>query len=81
MTKSRAKPNKLFHSKLDEVTMALVRNAWPNWIQRITAEQGEPQQMSMELLQDFVHHMKSRSSKFRGVNLHELKSPQPGTHE
>ena len=79
MTKSRAKPNKLFHSKLDEVTMALVRNAWPNWIQRTSVEQGEPQQMSMDLLQDFVQHLKSRSSKFRGVNLYELKSSQPGT--
>ena len=79
MTKSRAKPNKLFHSKLDDVTMALVRNAWPSWLQRITAEQVEPQQMSMDLLQDFVQLLKSRSSKFRGVNLYELKSTQSGT--
>ena len=79
MPKSRAKHNKIFHSKLDEGSMSIVRNAWPAYLQQLAAEEAEPQQMSMELLQEFVQFLKSKSQKFRGVNLYEMKSSQVGT--
>ena len=79
MPKSRQKLNKIFHSKLDEGTMALIRNGLPTYLQQLADEQAEPQQMSIELLQEFVQFLKSKSQKFRGVNLYEMKTNQTGT--
>ena len=33
----------------------------------------------MELLRDFVDYLKTKSSRFHGINIYELKSTQAGT--
>jgi len=79
MPKARAKPNKLFHNKLSENTMAYIKQEFPDWLQDYKQRRGEPTAMSMGLIQDFVEHLMPKSSRFKDVNVFEMKCGQTGT--
>ena len=57
MPKARVKVSKLFHNKLSDNTMAIVRVHFPDWYQGYKKYAGEPKNMSMELVQDFVEQL------------------------
>ena len=80
MPKARVKVSKLFHMKLSDTTLGIIRAEFSDWFHGYKKEMGEPNQMSMELVQDFVEQLKSKHQRFRSVNVYEMKSNQPGTN-
>jgi hypothetical protein len=80
MPKARVKVSKLFHSKLSDNTLTIIRAEFTDWYHGYKKYVGEPNQMSMELVQDFVEQLKAKHQKFRGVDVYEMKTTQPGTN-
>ena len=80
MPKARVKVSKLFHSKLSDNTMTIVRAQFSDWYHGYKKYAGEPNHMSMKLVQDFVEHLKAKHQKFRDVNVYEMRVTQVGTN-